>query len=132
MSPGQPGVANSSPVAPAAPVAMERAISRILWGGVLLSTVLLVLGLGLLLVRDASNPDTGPFRLSVPGLLAGLLALDPYAVIALGLFVLILTPFTRVLISIGSFVQERDSAFVAMTLFVLVVLVASVALGVVP
>jgi uncharacterized membrane protein len=132
MSSLVPTGAGPDPAGPPAVAERERWISRVLWGGVLLSSVLIVLGMLLLVVRDGSNPDTGPIRLSVSSLFAGLPGLDPYSVIGLGLFVLILTPFSRVLISIGSFVEERDTAFVSMTLFVLAVLLVSVAVGVVP
>ena len=46
----------------------------------------------------------------------------------LGILVLILTPYIRVVVSIVYFARERDYRYVLLTLFVLVVLSLSLAL----
>ncbi len=53
----------------------------------------------------------------------------PYAVIELGLLVLITTPALRVALSVGFFAAERDRLYVVLTLLVLAVLVTSYLLG---
>jgi len=60
---------------------------------------------------------------------AGVRRLDPAAIISLGLLLMILTPVTRVAVSIYAFSRERDWKYVAITAFVLAVLVASFFLG---
>lgn len=54
----------------------------------------------------------------------------PVALILVGLVLLVLTPFMRVIVSIAIFVVQRDRHFVIITTFVLAVLVASLFLGV--
>jgi len=48
----------------------------------------------------------------------------------LGLLVLVLTPVARVAATVGLFAQRRDGLYVAITLFVLLLLGATVAVGV--
>jgi uncharacterized membrane protein len=115
---------------PDLPIGLERWISRILLAGVVLSAMLLLLGTLLLLTREGVDPVLGPVRIDWHGLAGSFAALDPYAVIGVGLLVLILTPFFRVVISVAAYVWNRDLPFVVMTLFVLLVLVASVVAGV--
>ena len=56
---------------------------------------------------------------------AGLLALQPQSIIALGLLLLIATPILRVAVSIIAFALERDYRFVVITAIVLVILILS-------
>jgi uncharacterized membrane protein len=60
---------------------------------------------------------------------AGLGHGDPLAIIALGLLILLATPFARVAISILTFALERDWTFTAITALVLLILVVSFLLG---
>jgi uncharacterized membrane protein len=54
----------------------------------------------------------------VGGVWAGMLALRPYAVISLGLLILIAIPVMCVPVSVIAFVLERDWMYAAITLFV--------------
>ncbi len=67
----------------------------------------------------------GDYPNSLQSLYAGLLKVEPFAIIELGIFVLIATPVLRVLTSIFIFAAEKDRMFVAITLFVLAVLLFS-------
>jgi uncharacterized membrane protein len=67
----------------------------------------------------------GDYPNSFQSLYAGLLKVEPFAIIELGIFVLIATPVLRVLTSVFIFAAERDKMFVAITLFVLAVLLFS-------
>jgi uncharacterized membrane protein len=53
----------------------------------------------------------------------------PYAIIELGILVLIATPALRVALAVGFFIVERDRFYVITTLLVLAVLIASFLLG---
>lgn len=68
--------------------------------------------------RDTSLIGLGPLAQS---LAAG----KPYAIIDLGLIVLLATPVARVAISVLLFAEERRRAFVAITAAVLAILVLS-------
>ncbi len=121
--------------------ATERAISRVLRAGVLLSLACLVSGTVLMLLQ----PDGG--FLSDPAALAPLLSGDagaapPWqhlvsrliqgrgeALATVGLLVLILTPVVRVAISIRAFVVQHDRVYTAITSLVLLLLLISFALG---
>ncbi len=125
---------------------MEVLVSRLLRGGVLLSVALVLLGVVILLVTG--NTGTGDFRgLSAKELtaygaggassfphdpvraLSDALHLRAYAVIAVGLLVLVLTPVLRVALTVVTFVRERDWSYVVMTLTVLTILCSALALG---
>lgn len=124
---------------------MEDVIGWILRLGVIVSALLVVAGVVLLFItRSSGYPGSlsdlptlvqyGSQRTSLfpttPGdVFAGVAQFKPYALIALGLLVLIATPVLRVAASIVIFLLERDYAYVWITLFVLVVLLVSFLLG---
>jgi uncharacterized membrane protein len=111
---------------------MDRIISFVLRGGVLLSAGLLILGALLYFVRvlwggAPANPLSFPHSLG--DVISGLADGDPLAILALGLVVLLLTPVARVLISIFAFARERDWLYVGITTLVLLILLVSFLLG---
>ena len=124
---------------------MEDVIGWILRLGVIASAVLIVAGVLLLFItRSTGYPGSlndlpallhyGSQRTSffptTPGdVFAGVAQFKPFALIALGLLVLIATPVLRVAASVVIFWLERDYAYVWITLFVLVVLLVSFLLG---
>ncbi len=123
----------------------EVIISWILRVGVLASALLIALGVALLFVTGKTgyggsfNDLAGLVQYNqgqhvafptTPGdVLVGLAQFKPYAFIALGLLVLILTPVIRVAASVVIFLLERDLAYVFITLIVLIILVVSFLLG---
>ena len=111
---------------------MDRIISVVLRGGVLLSAGLLILGALLYFARvlwggAPANPLSFPHTLG--DVFHGLGHGDPLAILALGLIVLLLTPVARVAISIFAFARERDWLYVGITTLVLLILLVSFLLG---
>jgi len=98
-----------------------------LQGGVILSASIILIGLLMLLLNPAgfSVSELLSFPHSFDQIWAGLLALHPQAIIALGLMLLIATPVLRVAVSIVAFALERDARFVVITALVLVILLLS-------
>jgi uncharacterized membrane protein len=94
--------------------------------GLAVSTVFLLVGLGLSLWLDHGLPAAvvGPGEA-----LRGLATLRPVAFLSLGLMILIATPAIRVLGSVIVFLWERDWRYAAITLLVLSVMITSVLLG---
>lgn len=99
--------------------------------GMTASTILFALGVGLALFRAQSGPVVMDLShaYDLRTLIPGLLSLDPIAIMVLGTIVMILTPVSRVVVSLFAFIRERDHAFTAMTVFVLLSLAATLFLG---
>ena len=112
---------------------LEAIVSYVLRFGVLLSLAITLLGTVLLFTLDPSQAvvrRTGPpVPHDLAGLLAGLLQLQPEAIIDAGLLLLIATPVLRVAVSVVAFLRDKDYVYTAITLFVLAVLLASFFLG---
>jgi uncharacterized membrane protein len=111
---------------------MEIWISRVLRFGVILAAAIIFLGLVVFVVmRPSSGPTSldqllhsGEAPVSPHGVIRGVAKGDAIALIQLGVLALILTPVTRVAMSIVLFSAERDGVFVLITSIVLAVLVA--------
>lgn len=112
---------------------MELVISYVLISGVVVSLGLLFVGLGLYVARyhhlqlDWTLPGENLFhfvRLTLEHLVRG--PIQPEDVINLGIAVLMLTPFVRVLFSVGLFaLSQRNAKYTLITLYVLAVLTYS-------
>jgi len=114
--------------------ATELIVSAVLRSGVLISAAVILMGLVLFVVHGAGGGEGGiaatlAFPRSIAQVWAGLRSLDPISVITLGLLLVILTPVSRVAVSIFAFAMERDWRYVAITALVLTVLVASFLVG---
>jgi len=114
--------------------ATELMVSAVLRSGVIVSAAVIVFGIALLAIHgfkgiggsiDAVQNYPHSFGLVV----AGLARLDPVSVITLGLLLIIITPVTRVAVSIIAFAMEGDWRYVGITTIVLLVLLVSFALG---
>jgi uncharacterized membrane protein len=111
---------------------LERMLSYVLLGGVSIS--LLAAGLGILLYYAGStgNPAEGPYGWQIRAtnyfaFAAGLLrelgtGATAYRLMALGLVLLLATPYLRVITSFAFFMAIKDTKYVGLTLFVLAVL----------
>jgi uncharacterized membrane protein len=117
---------------------VERALGRLLQVGVLLAAAVVFAGGVAYLVRDGGgHPDYARFAgepgdlRSLSGVVQAALDLHPRGIIQLGLLLLVATPVMRVAFSLIAFVRERDRTYVALTAFVLLVLLASL-LGLTP
>jgi uncharacterized membrane protein len=117
----------------------ELVISTMLRVGVGLSVALVLLGTIVTFVHHpsylTSNTDlatlktTDAFPTTIPAVIHGLAAFEGRAIVMLGLVVLVATPIMRVAVSIVTFAQQRDHAFVAITSVVLLLLLVSLGLG---
>lgn len=121
-------------------ISMEVQISRVLRLGVTLSLIFLVTGTVLSFIHHpeyrvsaaAMDRLMAP-RNESPGFLAGVAPGLRHgrgqALVAVGLLLLILTPVTRVAMSLVLFLRQGDRAFSAITAFVLVLILVSMLLG---
>ncbi|MBI5300910.1 MAG: DUF1634 domain-containing protein [Chloroflexi bacterium] len=123
---------------------VELFIARLLRWGVILSFIILLAGIGSVLVTGNTGyhairlddldsivayhvrPD---FPNTPSDVAQGVLVFKPYAIITLGLLVLIAIPVMRVVVSVIAFVTERDWLYVAITAWVLTVLLISFLIG---
>jgi uncharacterized membrane protein len=124
----------------------EVLLSHLLRVGVITSAAFVALGTILLFV---TGPQTGYFDRGLQGMIAyppaaggapidrsisdvirGLRVGEPDAVISMGLLLLVATPIVRVAASVLLFLAQRDLRYVAITLFVLAVLLVALKGGV--
>lgn len=112
---------------------MELWISYVLRGGVLIAAAVIGFGVLLLLIEGPGPGDpTSLAQLDARGnraisidpamILAGVSQLRAASVIELGILLLILTPVTRVAMTVVLFARQHDRVFVLITCVVLVVL----------
>jgi uncharacterized membrane protein len=111
-------------------VSQQRNLNEVVHGvllvGLAISTILMLLGLGLDLIWHRDVPT------AVPGfgeVFRRVAELRPSGFLVLGLLVLIATPIMRVVGSIFAFLYERDWRYAAITFLVLVVVSLSLFLG---
>jgi uncharacterized membrane protein len=108
---------------------MEVAMGRLLQAGVLLASLIVLVGGALYVRTHAGTPvdyrhftaesaalrhPSGLFRLAMQG--------DGAAIVQLGVLMLIATPIARVVFAVVGFAIERDRLYVAISLMVLAVL----------
>jgi len=124
----------------------ELALSHLLRIGVVASVAIVLLGTILLFATQqqtgyfdgglqgliAYPPRSGgaPVEHSIGEVIAGMKTLEPDAIISLGLLLLIATPIMRVAASVLLFLAQRDYRYVAITLFVLTVLLIALSGGI--
>lgn len=107
---------------------IERRISIAIRIGVIVSAVVMIFGFALLLI-NYQDYFAGFSNTSISEALAGLLTLNPYSYMLLGIFLLILTPVLRVATCIIMFAKEKDKLYTAITLLVLLILILSFIVG---
>ena len=116
---------------PSEPAGIRHAFGELLRGGVLLSAALLLAGLALAAARGTTGLPPGAASGAVREWLPALLSGTAWPLLWLGVAVLAATPIVRVLLALAEFARARDREFVALTAFVLAVLLGTAALGVV-
>ena len=118
----------------------ELVISMVLRVGVVASLVLIVAGLVVSfvhhpdyrtssVVRQAVITGKTSYPHSAGSVISALAAGQGRGIVTLGLLVLLLTPIARVAVSVLIYSFQRDFLFVAVTSFVLVVLLLSFVIG---
>ncbi len=124
---------------------MELLIAHLMRIGVLISFVIVLIGilwvvasgqtgyhsinlddLNSIIAYREGHPD---FPNTLGDVITGMITLKPYAVISLGLLVLVAIPVMWVAVSIAAFARQRDWLYVGITAFVLAMLLLSFALG---
>jgi len=127
---------------------MELAISHALRWGVLLSAAVILAGVLMLgwrhdtgygkvqrhhlsqLLACRAGSGAGVFPTAPGTVIQGVRAGRPYAIIALGLLLLIATPVVRVALSVLFFLSQEDWLYVGLTLAVFAILIISFTTGV--
>lgn len=110
---------------------MDKLISNVLRTGVIISLILILIGTVLLFADNGSNSFTmaqiinvnskiNSSIFSIAGMVNGLFSLQGADFILLGIIVLILTPITRVITSVLSFLYERNWLYVIITVIVFI------------
>jgi uncharacterized membrane protein len=107
---------------------VDQVIARLLQFGVLVASIVVLVGGTLLVVRGGTVLDLSIFHgetsamTSVGAILRGVGAMDARSITQLGLVLLILTPIARVALTLAAFVLQRDRLYVGLTAIVLVLL----------
>lgn len=111
---------------------IEQIVGRLLQTGVTVAGTVVMVGAVIYLARHAWEPvGYGVFRgepaeyRTIAGILHGVATFRGRGFIQLGLLLLIATPVARVAFSVWGFAAEKDKMYVAVTLFVLAVLLYS-------
>jgi len=108
---------------------LQLFLGRLLRVGVTLAAAVSASALAMHLAAGRHGlPDYSVFRgepaheRTIRGVLAGVLAREPTALMQLGLMILVATPLARVAFSVVGFARERDRLYVGLTLAVLALL----------
>jgi len=111
---------------------VQRVIGTLLrWGVILAAATVLVGGVMYFGSCGSTIPDYKVFRGVPPelrvvtGIVREAVSLNPLGLIQFGLLLLIATPVARVAFSVAAFALQRDRTYVAVTLFVLAVVLLS-------
>ena len=91
---------------------MNRTIYLVLWGGVLLSMAVILVGLAAKAFSPAPFPHSPTLFAALP---QEIVQLAPGGLLSLGVLLMIFTPFVRVLLTVFVFAEERDAAYVGIT-----------------
>jgi uncharacterized membrane protein len=108
---------------------VEDFISQSLRWGVVISAIIIAVGLVLYLLTGDSGYPAGFFPTSPLQVLRDVVHFKSFAIIDLGLLLLIATPIFRVAASIIAFISDRDRPYVLITTYVLAMLILSLLLG---
>jgi len=108
---------------------IELIIGKILRVGVFVSAAVMIIGVLILLITGDSGYPADEFPRQLTQIFQGVIAFRAYAWLMLGLFLLILTPVLRVVISIYAFYKEKDHLYVYITIFVLLILLFAMFVG---
>lgn len=110
---------------------LELQLSKTLRWGIVISSIFLVIGTIVLFVMHVNMTIAPPSiyqlisSIRLEGVLHGLIT-NPFFYLYAGILLLMITPIMRIIISVISFIAERDWRFAFVTLFVLGVVIFSV------
>lgn len=113
------------------PAKMQDGIGIVLLMGTLIATLLVLIGGSLFLMQSGNQPmpfdllHGDAYPISVENLWQIAISFSPIGLIELGLLTLIATQILRVVLVTGFFIAIKDTPFILISLFILVVLVYS-------
>ena len=102
-------------------------VSTVLLIGSFCAAVLLILGLGILVFQ--TQPEdylTSLVRPYFSDIFSNLLKGEPTAIINLGILLMMLTPFLRVVVAVFTFLWEKDFRYATVALGVMVILLFTI------
>lgn len=107
---------------------IEKSIGIVMRIGVCIAALVMIIGV----VASVINPNAPYFenKITFYWLFSELAQFNPFAIMSLGILLLILTPVLRVFASIVLFVYEKDKLYATITSIVLIVLLISFAVGI--
>ena len=115
---------------------VEQLVGNLLRVGVIVAAgVALLGGIAFLVHHGAMPPDHSIFRgepemlSTLTGIIAGVIALQPAAIVQLGIVLLIATPVARVFLTLVAFAVQRDWMYVLISAIVLALLGYSLFIG---
>ena len=108
---------------------VEIMIGKVMQIGVMIAAAFMIVGILLLFVSGKSGYVGNSHPYDFSSILLGIVQLKSYAIIMGGLFLLILTPVLRVVVSIYAFVVAGDKLYVWITTAVLIILVIAMVIG---
>ena len=115
---------------------IEEIVGNLLWAGVVVSSLIVLIGGGLYLARHGTELPNYHIFYGEPSELRSVMGIMKFAssysgrgIIQFGLLLLIATPVMRVAFAVISFMAQRDKVYVGVTLIVLAVLMFSLAGG---
>ncbi|WP_412989637.1 DUF1634 domain-containing protein [Pediococcus siamensis] len=108
---------------------IELIIGQVLRIGVIISAIVILVGILMAIITGTTGYAANAYPTTVGAILSGIAMLKPFAVMMFGLFLLILTPVLRVVVSIYAFFKEQDHLYVWITTFVLIILVFGMWIG---
>ncbi|MBI3536592.1 MAG: DUF1634 domain-containing protein [Chloroflexi bacterium] len=123
---------------------IELLIARLYLVGVIVSFLIVAIGVGALMITGQTGYSqsrfddlnsmltfraTPAFPNSLGDVFYGVAAFKPFAIISLGLLVLIAIPVVRVAVTVIIFARQRDWLYALITIFVLAMLLLSFAIG---
>lgn len=107
----------------------NQRIALVLKIGINCSMTIIIVGLILFFLTGQSGYSLNTYPQSITEIMSGVSALKPFAIITLGLFVLILTPVVRIVTAMIGFIIEKDYLYVTITISVLIILMMSFMIG---
>ncbi len=109
---------------------INRIVSTILASGMYATVGFYLIGLFLLFVKSDAVPEVSKqYFHSFGSFLSGVLNLNARPFLYIGTITLMLTPISRVLVSIFAFWLEKDKKFVIVTAVVFIIIMSSVLVG---
>jgi uncharacterized membrane protein len=109
---------------------VERAISKSLAIGIILSSTFYIMGLIFLFLKEETIPTLELSSYSLNKFFSDLTSFKPKPFLFFGTLALILTPILRVVLSICLFIRSKEKKFVFITSIVALILIISILTGI--